>query len=66
MVENVIKALEAVLLPKLAQIEYKIDAVNQKLDNLRELTDVRFKALEDKLELDRRLSVVEEKQKHPN
>jgi hypothetical protein len=69
-VESVLAGIERLVLPKLASIEARLTVLENEvkslrgveLKSIRELMEVKFKALEEKLDLERRLSVVEERQ----
>ena len=68
-VESVLAGIERLIMPKLSAIEARLTVVENDIKNLREVMEVKFKAvdmrfdeLDEKLAFDRRLSAIEERQ----
>jgi hypothetical protein len=62
-VEDVRQVLQDFLAPELREIKQQLKRVDEKIDDLKELMEVRFTALEDKLDLHARLTKVETEMK---
>ena len=64
--DDVRKGLQNVLAPEIQEIKGELRAINVRLDAIEKLIDIRFQQIIEKLDFDRRLDRIEEKQKSAN